>query len=173
MIRQEDVYRIGQITKVHGLKGEVVFNFVDDIFDRVDCDYLICELDDILVPFFIEEYRFRSDSSALVKFEDMDSSEDALRLHGANVYFEKKYASETDDGNISLNYFVGFAMFDTSGTDIGVIIGIDDNTDNWLFIVESPDGEEVLVPAHEEFVAEIRNEDKIIIVDLPDGLLDL
>ena len=57
MIRQEDVYKIGQITKVHGLKGEVVFNFVDDIFDRVDCDYLICELDDILVPFFIEEYR--------------------------------------------------------------------------------------------------------------------
>ena len=173
MIKRDEVFKIGVFNKPHGIKGELSFTFTDDIFDRVDCEYFICLLDGIFVPFFIEEYRFRSDSSALVKFEDMDSSEDALRLHGANVYFEKKYATETEDGDVSLNYFVGFTMFDTSGTDIGVIIGIDDNTDNWLFIVESPDGEEVLVPAHEEFVAEIRNEDKIIIVDLPDGLLDL
>ena len=126
MIKKEEVFKIGVFNKPHGVKGELSFTFIDDIFDRVDCDYLICLLDGILVPFFIEEYRFRSDSSALVKFEDMDSSEDALRLHGANVYFEKKYASETDDGNVSLNYFVGFAMFDTSGADIGVIIGIDE-----------------------------------------------
>ena len=47
------------------------FTFTDDIFDRVDCDYLICLLDGIFVPFFIEEYRFRSDSTALVKLEEI------------------------------------------------------------------------------------------------------
>ena len=67
MIRKEEVFKIGVINKPHGVKGEVSFTFTDDIFDRVDCDYLILLMDGILVPFFMEEYRFRSDNVALVK----------------------------------------------------------------------------------------------------------
>lgn len=51
MIRKEEVFKIGTINKPHGVKGEVSFTFTDDIFDRVDCDYLILLLDGILVPF--------------------------------------------------------------------------------------------------------------------------
>lgn len=51
MIRQEDVYKIGRLGKPHGVKGEVSFQFDDDIFDRVDADYLILEIDGILVRF--------------------------------------------------------------------------------------------------------------------------
>ena len=57
MIRQEEVFKIGKIGKPHGVKGEVAFRFSDDVFDRVDADYLILEVDGILVPFLIEEYR--------------------------------------------------------------------------------------------------------------------
>ena len=73
MIKQEEVFRIGRLGKTHGVKGEVSFQFDDDVFDRVDCDYLVLDIDGILVPFFMEEYRFRSDSVALMKFEDIDS----------------------------------------------------------------------------------------------------
>ena len=66
MIKQEEVYRIGRLGKTHGVRGEVSLQFDDDIFDRVDADYLVLELDGILVPFFIEEYRFRSDTVARV-----------------------------------------------------------------------------------------------------------
>ena len=55
MIKQEDVYRIGRLGKPHGVRGELSFQFEDDIFDRVDADYLILDIDGILVPFFIEE----------------------------------------------------------------------------------------------------------------------
>ena len=41
MIRQEEVFKIGKIGKPHGVKGEVAFRFSDDVFDRVDADYLI------------------------------------------------------------------------------------------------------------------------------------
>ena len=74
MIKQEEVYRIGRLGKAHGVKGEVSFMFDDDIFDRVDADYLVLDIDGILVPFFIEEYRFRSDTVALMKFEDITPS---------------------------------------------------------------------------------------------------
>ena len=96
MIKKEDTYPIGRITKTHGLKGEVVFNFEDDIFDRVECPYLICEVDGILVPFFMEEYRFKTDASALVKFEDIDSADQAQQLIGSEVYFENKFVEEGD-----------------------------------------------------------------------------
>ena len=55
MIREEDVYKIGKIGKPHGVAGEVTFRFTDDVFDRVDADYLVLMVDGILVPFFMEE----------------------------------------------------------------------------------------------------------------------
>ena len=67
MIRREEVYKIGKLGKPHGVKGEVSFMFDDDVFDRVDADYLVLDVDGILVPFFIEEYRFRSDESSFIK----------------------------------------------------------------------------------------------------------
>ena len=58
MIRKEEVFKIGKIGKPHGVKGEVGLRFSDDVFDRVDAEYLILDIDGILVPFFMEEYRF-------------------------------------------------------------------------------------------------------------------
>lgn len=174
MIRFEDVYQIGRMGKAHGLKGEINFQFTDDVWDRADCDYIICEVEGILVPFFIEEYRFRSDSTAIMKLEDIDTLEATQMLVNSPVFIEKKYQEELDDDEVSLHYFIGFQMLDgDSGTPIGTITDIDDKTDNWLFIVTRPDGNEVLIPAHEEFIAEIRQEEKTMVMDLPIGLLEL
>ena len=174
MIRQEDVYQIGRMGKAHGLKGEINFQFTDDVWDRADCNYIICQVDGILVPFFIEEYRFRSDSTAIMKLEDIDTLEATQMLVNSPVFIEKKYQEELDDDEVSLHYFIGFQMLDgDNGTPIGTITDIDDKTDNWLFIVTRPDGNEVLIPAHEEFIAEIRQEEKTMVMDLPIGLLEL
>ena len=153
-------------------KTKLVFNFEDDIFDRVECPYLICEVEGILVPFFMEEYRFKTDSSALVKFEDINSAEQAMQLIGSEVYFENKYIEEGDADEVSLNYFIGFTIKDTDGATIGTITGIDDQTENWIFHVETANAD-VLIPAHEDFIIEINHKDKIIEMDLPEGLLDL
>ena len=113
MIKKEEVYKIGLFNKPHGIHGELQFTFTDDIFDRVDCDYLVCLLDGIFVPFFIEEYRFRSDSTALVKLEGVDTAERARTFTNVEVYFPVKYAEEAGDGELSWNFFVGFRMEDT------------------------------------------------------------
>lgn len=160
--------------KAHGLKGEINFQFTDDVWDRADCNYLICEVDGILVPFFIEEYRFRSDTTAILKLEDMNSIEAVQMLVNSPVYLEKKYQEELNDDEVSLSYFIGFKMIDGDNhQEIGTIVAIDDKTDNWLFIVEREDGNEVMIPAHEEFISEIKQEEKTMVMDLPLGLLDL
>ncbi len=146
-------------------------NFDDDIFDRADCPYLICEVDGLLVPFFIEEYRFKTDSSALVKFLDIDSSEQAQQLVGSTVYFENKFIEEGSEDEVSLNYFIGFTVKDGE-TYIGTITDIDDQTENWLFVIEHGD-DELLIPAHEEFITDIDHQNRTITMDLPNGLIDL
>jgi len=89
MITDHDVYKIGSLTRTHGVRGEVAFQFTDDVWDRVEADYLFLRLDGLLVPFFLEEWRFRSDNVALLKFEDIDSADDARRIVGTEVYFPK------------------------------------------------------------------------------------
>lgn len=171
MIKKEEVFKIGIINKPHGVKGEVSFTFTNDIFDRVeDCDYLVLLLDGILVPFFIEEYRFRSDNVALVKFEGIDSTEKARTLTNVEVYYPVKFMDDQEEIS-SWNYFIGFRVEDIHHGCLGTVVDVDDATMNVLFVIENGD-EEVLLPAHEEFILDIDRKKKILKVDIPDGLLD-
>ena len=173
MIRKEEVYKIGIFNKPHGIHGELSFTFTDDIFDRADCGYLICLLDGIFVPFFIEEYRFRSDSTALVKLEGVDTAERARMFTNVDVYFPIKHVDEAEPGELSWDFFVGFRMEDVNHGVLGEVVEVENSTVNTLFVVECADGEELLVPAQEELIVGIDQTHKLITVDLPEGLLNL
>ena len=169
MIRAEEVYKIGRLGKAHGVKGEVSFQFDDDIFDRVDADYLVLDIDGILVPFFMEEYRFRNDTICLVKFCDIDTQQRAQELTGCDVYFPRALAEEAEEVP-SLASLVGFEIVDASnGNTVGNIVAIDDSTINLLFELE--DG--TLIPASNELVEDIDAEQRTIRMNIPEGLLDI
>ena len=169
MIKKEDVYKIGRLGKAHGVKGEVSFQFDDDIFDTADTDYLILDIDGILVPFFMEEYRFRNDSLALVKFCDVDTQQRASELTGCDVYFPRSIADEGTEG-LSLSMLVGYDIVDASdGKVVGKIAAIDDSTQNILFELE--DG--TLIPASDELITNIDTNRQQIIMNIPQGLLEI
>ena len=173
MIRREEVYKIGKLGKPHGVKGEVSFMFDDDVFDRVDADYLVLDVDGILVPFFIEEYRFRSDESALMKFEDIDTQDKARDLTGDEVYFPRSL-SDGGDENVSWAEIFGFEVVDkNTNKTIGIIKSVDDSTINTLFEIETNDGKEVLIPANEDLIHEADMDNRRIKMFIPEGLLDL
>ena len=169
MIKQEEVYRIGRLGKAHGIKGEVSLQFDDDVFDRVDAEYLVLDVDGILVPFFMEEYRFRSDSVALVKFCDVDTQQRASELTGCDVYFPRALADEDED-NVSYAMLVGFDIIDAgTGSKVGTIAAIDDATVNLLFELE--DGR--LIPASDDLISDIDMKQGEIRMNIPEGLLEL
>ena len=169
MIKQEEVYKIGRLGKAHGVKGEVSFQFDDDIFDRVDADYLVLDIDGILVPFFMEEYRFRNDSVCLVKFCDIDTQQRAQELTGCDVYFPRALAEDSEE-QPSLSMLVGFDIVDaSSGNAVGRIASIEDSTVNILFELE--DGS--LIPANDELIENIDGTSHTITMHLPEGILDL
>jgi len=168
MIRREEVYKIGRLGKTHGVRGEISFLLDDDVFDRTDADYLILDIDGILVPFFIEEYRFKTDSNALMKFDGIDTQERARELTGCDVYFPRTLADE--DEAVSWAELVGYDLIDSnSGKAIGEIAAIDDTTINILF--ELTDGK--LIPASEELIQQIDTKRHQIEINLPQGILEL
>ena len=173
LIRKEEVYQIGRIGKPHGVKGEVLFHFSDDVFDRTESEYLILEVDGILVPFFMEEYRFRSDETALVRFCDINTQEEARELTGCDVYFLRSEVPEDDD-QLTWAQIVGFSIIDEqSGRSIGTISAVDDSTINTLFELRTPDGRDVLIPASDNLIADVDTESQTITMTIPEGLLDL
>lgn len=173
MIKKEDVYKIGKLGKPHGVKGEVRMLCTDDIFDCVESDCLILEIDGILVPFFMEEYRFRSDERVLVKFADIDTEAQARELTGCEVYFPREQA-DRHEGEATWAELVGYALVDARrDTLVGTITRVDDTTINILFEVETADGREVLVPASEELVEQVDKTRHRIHVRVPEGILEL
>lgn len=185
MITEEDVYKIGTLTRTHGVRGEVAFQFTDDVWDRVEADYLFLRLDGLLVPFFLEEWRFRSDSLALLKFEDIDSADVAQRIVGADVYFPKDLTpDDIDDEELTWQHFIGFEVWqaqpaplpDGRGSGVGLlgtVTSVLDQTANVLLVVTTPDGRELLIPAHEDFILEADHRDRRLLVSVPEELLTL
>ena len=169
MIREEEVYKIGRLGKPHGVRGELTMQVDDDVFDRVDADFLVLRVDGLFVPFYMEECRFRTDTTALIKFEDVDTVERARELTGCDVYFPRALADSDEEG-MSWAEIVGFGIVDANtGQTAGKIASVDDSTLNILFELE--DGR--LIPASEELITDIDKENRTITIDIPEGLLEL
>ena len=170
MIKEQEVYKIGVIGKAHGVKGELSIQLDDDVFDRVDAEYLVLKLDGIFVPFFMEEYRFKSDSVALVKFEGVDTQERARELTGVEVYFPRELAERDEEAELSYAALVGYTLIDNnSGDPVGKIAYVDEQTINIMFELE--DGR--LIPASEELIVDVDQKNRTITLDIPEGILDL
>lgn len=173
MIKKEEVVKIGQFNKPHGIHGELSFTFTSDIFDRCDSPYFICEMDGILVPFFIDEYRFRSENGALVKLEKITSDAEARVFTNKEVFYPLAYIHEGEEVHADDKMLVGFTLYDEKAGEIGEIVEVDDSTMNVLFVIETPEGEELLIPAVDDHVVSLDPQAKKIVMNIPEGLLDL
>lgn len=173
MITKDSVYRIGRIGKPHGVDGEVSFHFDDDVFDRNEAEYLILDIDGILVPFFIDDYRFKSNETALISFADIDTQEKARTLTGCDVYFPRQ-EGEGEPDSLSWAEIVGYHVVDNAtGNMVGEIHSVDDSTQNILFELVTNDNTDMLIPANDELITHIDTAARTITMQLPEGLLEL
>lgn len=189
MIKPEDVYLIGRLTRTHGIKGEMELQFTDDAFDRGEVDYVVLLLDGIFVPFFFEEYRFKNNEAALIKFEEIDSEKDARRLVGVSVYYPHAALPADDALEIrSFQAFVGYTVLlpdltavqadDTEDAgmptrELGCITYVSTTPSSALLTVETEEGEEVLLPLHDDFVLDYDTRRHYLVLNVPEEILEL
>ena len=63
-----------------------------------------------------------------------------------------------------------FTVEDVNHGELGEIVAVDDSTMNVLFAIEKG-GEELLLPAHEEFITKLDKKKRLLTVEVPDGLI--
>ncbi len=172
MISESSLFPLGKINKAHGLSGEVSFTLNSDLLFDEELPCLFVVVDGIPVPFFLEEMRFSTDTSGFLKFEDVDNAEQARTLAGLPLFIEKKYLNEEDIQQNDIEFYKGFKLVDEAGNTIGNVKYIETSTENHLFVVENAE-KEILIPVSEDYILDIDEVNRMIYMQLPEGLLEL
>jgi 16S rRNA processing protein RimM len=172
MIKKEEVFKIGCFTKPHGIKGEIGLATDYDITEQAGDPYLICEIEGIFVPFFIENLRNKSRTTLLVKLAILDT-EDAVRfLAGKEAYSPVDAIDEDEHTVTAWDTFIGYELYDTTHGLLGKITALDDSTINILLQIDYK-GQELLIPAVDEWILSIDHRKKRLTASIPEGLLDM
>ncbi|MCM1521128.1 MAG: ribosome maturation factor RimM [Muribaculaceae bacterium] len=177
MLTPDMLTTAGRFNKTHGVKGEISATFDLDL-DPETLRCLFVDMDGIPVPFFIASCRPKSAETWLLTFEGIDSAEKASEF--VNKTFSVLDTDLPEEAGLDpgadgfyASDFIGFKMIDSALGEIGEIVDVNDLTENVLFIVERPDGNELLIPVADEFIDSIDVSDKKIHTTIPEEIVNL
>ncbi len=167
--------QIGKVGKAHGLTGTLKF-IVDERYleDFMETEAVFLEIKGKKVPFFMEEVREGNDM--LVKLEEVDTPEAAQALSGTPVFMRAEdllpeVARETS-AELQYERYIGYTILDTFLGEVGVIQDIIALPQQYMATLEV-DGKEVLIPMHPHFIKKIDESTKVVLMELPEGILEL
>jgi 16S rRNA processing protein RimM len=171
MLKKEDLIKIGHFAKPHGIKGEIALITDYDITDiSVDDPYLVCDMDGISVPFFIESCRQKNNTTVLVGLADVNSEDKAKLFTGKPAYIPSDLLPPDDEDTPEWKYLTGYTVTNGKMGEVGTVSDIDDHTLNILLKVDYK-GEEILIPA--ALITALDREQKMIEVSLPEGFWEI
>lgn len=169
----DDCFRTGQIIKAHGYKGEVQVDiYLEDSEVLENMESVFVEINQKLVPFFMEEIR-PGEKRAIIKFEDVDSEEDARYLFKRYIFIPLTELGEEDpEEDPAYASLIGFKVVDKKSGELGVIEDFIERTGQDLLIMKYQE-KEILIPVDPTIILKVQPKKKILQVDLPEGLLEL
>ncbi|MDL2220947.1 ribosome maturation factor RimM [Parabacteroides sp. OttesenSCG-928-N08] len=174
MIKQEEVFKIGRFAKPHGVKGELALVSKSLLFEEAEDPYIVCDIDGILVPFFIESFRYKSDSVVLLKLEYVDNEESAREFVNLDVYYplEEVEPDQISGTGMEWEHFIGYSVSAKEHGLLGRVVEVDESTINVILHIDY-NGGVLLFPAADELISEVNHPNKQLTVLVPEGLLDL
>jgi len=173
-IPKNNCEKIGFFRKTHGVRGELVLEFENQFEESIaGADRFFVELEGLLVPFFLEDdgFRFKTANTAIVKLMWVDTEKYARRMVGAAVYLFGDEITDEDEETIH-SFLKDYWVEDKKLGRIGKIRHVDDYSGNIVLTVDYQNNE-VLIPFNEDFLISTDEEQKIVLLNLPDGLTNL
>ena len=169
----KDSIYIGQIAKLHGYKGGVsLFLDVTHPEEYMDMESFFVEIDGILTPFFVESFKLKNKGFAAVKFQGIDTEQEAKSLLKKKVFIPETVLRELDESNFYDHEVIGYEVEDVVKGKIGKVTAIADLKQNPLLVIEFKD-KEILLPIFEGLIVNVDRKLKRLKVKAPDGLIDL
>ncbi|NIJ53177.1 ribosome maturation factor RimM [Dyadobacter arcticus] len=169
----DNCFLLGYIVRTHGTAGNVVIyldvDYPDD-YDGLESVYL--DIKGELVPYFIEDINLQKQSNAIVRFEDVTSIEKAQALVGNSLYLPLEDLGELEEDEFYYHEIKGYTVVDQNKGELGVVRGVYSLNGQDLVAMEYA-GHEVLIPTAVDIVLKADKENKILFVNLPEGLLEV
>jgi 16S rRNA processing protein RimM len=170
---KEECFYLGRIVSKFSFKGEVLIKLdTDEPESYLEMESVFVEYDNNLVPFFIERSSLQKSNLLRVKFEEVDSEEDAEDLMKCDIYLPLNLLPELNEDQFYFHEVIGFTVEDETYGTVGTLTGINDTTSQALFEIEK-NGKQVLIPMNDEFLLKMDKKNRTIHVRTPEGLIDL
>jgi len=163
---------LGRITKLSGYEGAVAVKLEKIFTENIpQMESVFLEIDGRPVPFFISEMEYNGADILKLSFDGYNSIEKVSEFAGCRVFLTG--SSNAGNQNSDTQNIIGYLVFDHENREIGSISDIIANNGQWLLNIISPDRKHILIPFHEHFIIRIDKKKKIIVMDIPEGLLEL
>ena len=163
---------IGKIVNTHGIKGEVkVLPLTDSVERFRKLKSVFVEKGGTLEKYEIQSVKFLK-STVVIKFSGVDDMDAAEKLRGLYLKVDRKNAVKLPKGSYFICDLLGLMVYDENGLRVGVLKDVMKAPANDIYIVESDDGQELLLPALKSVVKEINIEEKKIVVAMQESLMD-
>lgn len=168
----EESFYIGYISKTRGLKGEVQLFFEFEDYEDLEFDVVFVEVNKKLVPYFIDTIKLHNNSTAYVYFEDVDHIDKAQILVRKKVYLPNDKMPVRDPDDFRYTDLIGYLVIDEQHGELGEIKDVTEMPQQFIATVDM-DGKELMFPLSDDLILGIDQEEKVIEVELPEGLVDL
>ncbi|MFT5754754.1 MAG: 16S rRNA processing protein RimM [Flavobacterium sp.] len=172
-MQKEQCFYLGKIAKKFSFKGEVlIYLDTDEPYLYENLESVFVELHKNLVPFFILKSGIHKNNFLRVRFEDVESEEDADAIMNCEVYLPMSFLPKLEGNKFYYHEITDFIVEDLRLGKIGNIKRINDS--NYQPLIEIMNGElEILVPLIDTFIIEVDRKNKIFKMDIPEGIVEM
>ncbi|WP_435264310.1 ribosome maturation factor RimM [Tenacibaculum sp. nBUS_03] len=172
-MQKEDCFYLGKIVKKHSFKGEVVIKLDTDEPELYrNLESVFVDLGNNLIPFFIEKSSLSKSTMFRVKFEDVNTEQDADAIMRAGIYLPLHLLPKLTGNKFYYHEVIGFTVIDVKFGEVGEIKSINDTSAQPLFEINRGDIE-IFIPMIDNFIHKIDRDNKVVEVSTPEGLIDL
>jgi 16S rRNA processing protein RimM len=160
---------IGKFRKPHGIRGEIRMSVITNFPD------LIKEGQTIFVGYKYQAYTIRSlrwhGEDLLVSLEEMPDRTAVEIFRNVMVYLKSEDMPPPPEGEFYLHQLVGLDVYTDQVEYLGKLKEVLLTGANDVYLVETPDGNEILLPAIQDVILDVNVEDKRMLVHIIPGLL--
>ena len=168
----EKVFQVGIISSTHGVRGEVkVFPTTDDMKRFKKLKEVLLDTGKETLRLEIEGVKFFK-QFVILKFKGYDNIDDIVKYRGKSLFVPRENAVKLQKDEYFIADLIGLKVVNEDGSFTGVLKDVMETGANDVYIVESQDGKEVLIPAIKDCILQVDFEKEQVLVHLLDGLLD-
>ena len=170
---EENAEAVARVSKTFGQNGELALSLYDTFPQEYELsEPLFVIIDKLAVPLFCNRFQRRGQNGAIVGFEDLDTERRASELAGEGLIYLEDLVGYRIHLASNKGQAASAPSSDPSKTPEEDYIEAFIDGENPLFKAQIG-GREVLIPAVDEFITDIDEEQRTIEFDLPEGLLEL